>query len=214
MSQTTFLRMVNKFLVQPINQEKLMNKFLKAAALMVCAAVLSACATAEIHVDPRYHLASYESLRRLAAPMLVRVSVQFQQDGNPLPAEDGALRGNIERTLRASGVFRPTVNPIVPLELTVIANRITAPATARAKGFTTGSIGEGASPTIDNNYEFNFTYTSSKNRQPVQAAYLHAIHIAPTPAEVKATAMNSAFGQVVEDVVLNFIKDLQDKGQV
>ena len=192
-----------------------MNKFLKAAALMVCATVLSACATTRIYVDPQYHIASYESIRQLAAPMLVKVSVQLQLDGKPLlPAGDGELMGHVERTLRASRVFTPTKNSKVPIELTVMANKITDPAAARAKGFGPGLADGATGSMIDDNYEFNFTYLSVNNHQPVQAAYFHAIHIAPAASGVKATALNNAFGQVVEDVVLNFIKDLQDKGQV
>lgn len=191
-----------------------MNKFLNAAALMVCATVLSACATTRIYVDPQYHMASYESIRQLAAPMLVKVSVQFQLNGNPLPTGDGQLKGHIERTLRASRVFTPTKNSKVPIELTVMANKITDPAAARAKGFGPGLTDGGAGSMIDDNYEFNFTYLSVNNHQPVQAAYLHAIHIVPAASGVKAPALDNAFAQVVEDVVLNFIKDLQDKGQV
>jgi hypothetical protein len=191
-----------------------MNKFLKAALLMVCATVLSACATTRIYVDPQYHKASYESLRQLAAPMLVKVTVNFQRDGKPLPTANGELRENVERTLRASRVFTPIENRKVPIELTIVANKIIDPDTIRAKGFGAGLTDAVTGPMIDDNYEFNFTYLSINNHQPVQAAYLHAIHIAPAASGVKATALNNAFAKVVEDVVLNFIKDLQDNGQV
>lgn len=191
-----------------------MNKFLNAAVLMVCATALSACATTKIYVDSQYHKAGYESIRQLAVPMLVKVSVHFQRDGNPLPTGDGELKGHVERTLRASRVYTPTISSKVPVELIVIANKITDPTAARAKGFGIGLTDGATGSMIDDNYEFNFTYLSVNNHRPVQAAYLHAIHIGPAASGVKATALNTAFAQVVEDVVLNFIKDLQDKGQV
>lgn len=195
-----------------------MNKFPNAAVLMLCATVLSALSacttTSRIYVDPQYHKASYESVRQLAIPLLVKVSVHFQRDGKPLPTVDGELRRYVERTLRASRVFTPTKNSNVPIELTVVANHITDPAAALARGFGPGITDGAVGPMIDDNYEFNFTYLGSNTHQPVHAAYLHAIHSAPPPSEVEATALSNAFGRVVEDVVLNFIKDFQDKGQV
>lgn len=191
-----------------------MNIYLKAAALVVCTASLSACAnTGIIYADPRYHRASYETVRQLATPMLLRVSVYSQGDGVPLPTMDGELRMYVERTLRASRVFTPTKNSNVPVELTVVANKITDPVATQAKGFGIGSTDAAAGPTIDEYYEFNFTYICINNQQPVQAAYLHAIHV-PTASGVDAATLGKSFGRVVEDVVLNFIKDLEDKKQL
>lgn len=192
-----------------------MKRLVNATALVVCAAVLSACATASrIYVDPKYHRASYESVRQLAVPLLVKVSVHFQRDGVPFPTADDELKRHVERTMRSSRVFTPTKNYNVPIELTVVANHITDPAAALARGFGAGATAGAAGPMIDDNYEFNFTYLSINNHKPIQAAYLHAIHSAPGSSEVEATALNKAFGRVVEDVVLNFIKDIQDKGQL
>jgi hypothetical protein len=47
---------------------------------------------------------------------------------------------------------------------------------------------------------------------------MHAIHTAigrhEPPAGQTATTVADAFGRVVEEVMLNFVKDLQDKGIV
>lgn len=189
-----------------------MNKYFNFAALVVYVITLSACASSGICVDPRYHRASYESIRQLAVPMLVKVSVYFQRDGIPSPAVDGELKLHVERTLRTSRVFTPTENSNIPIELTVVANRITVPAAAQAMGFDIETTDAAAGSTTDEYYEFNFTYLSNHHR-PVQSAYLHAI-LVPNPSGVKAATHDKAFGRVVEDVVLNFIKALEDTGQL
>jgi hypothetical protein len=191
-----------------------MNKILKVI-LVVGVSMLSGCISSRSYVDTQYRKASYESIQRLPAPVPVKLNAQFQRNGKPLPAVDGELRGHVERTLRASGVFTPTTDPNVPVILGVTANNIADLAAASAKGFGTGLTFGAAGSMVDDNYEFKFSFRNAASQQ-TEAVYRHAIHTtignAEGPPGMTPTTSADAFGRVVEDVVLNFIKNLQDKG--
>jgi hypothetical protein len=187
---------------------------LGAAAL----AVLSGCVSIKTQsfVDPQYHKAGYETIERPAQAIAAKVDVEFQRNGQALPAVDGELRGHVERTLRATGVFTPSASAEKPV-ITVKANNIADLAAARAKGFKTGLTFGGAGSMVDDNYEFACTFKSGTAEKTL--SYQHAIHTAightnDAPAGLTPTTPADAFGRVVEDVVLNFVKDLQDAGAI
>lgn len=194
-----------------------MKKMLKAVILVASVSLLSACISSRAYVDQQYHKASYDSIQRLSTPVPVKLDVHFLRNGQPSPAVDDELRGHVERTLRASGVFTPTSDASVSVSLGVTANNIADLAAARAKGFGTGLTFGAAGSMVDDNYEFKFSFHNGAN-QETEAVYQHAIHTAigntNGPAGATPTTLAAAFGRVVEDVVLNFVKELQDKGLV
>jgi hypothetical protein len=181
--------------------------------LAVSAGTASGCLTPQAYVDPHYRKASYESIGRLAQPVPVRVDVQFLRNGQPLPAADNELRMPVERTLRASGVFVPATAGI-QAAIKVTGNNIADVEAARAKGFRTGLTFGGAGSMVDDNYEFLCVY--QKDGEDKQYSYQHALHTAigstERPAGLTPTTPAEGFARVVEDVMLNFIKDLQDSG--
>lgn len=190
-----------------------MNRTLIAIALS--ASSLAGCVTSQTFVDPQYHKTAYESIQRSSQPVPVKVDVHFQRNGQPLPAADNELRGHVEKTLRATGVFVPaTINTEKTIEVT--GNNIADLAAARAKGFKTGFTFGGAGSVVDDNYEFTCIYKEAGGDQ--KFSYQHALHTtvghAQAPAGMTPTTPADAFGRVVEDVILNFVKDLQDSGVV
>ncbi len=191
-----------------------MKRFL-ALALTTASIALSGCVSVQSYVDPQYHKASYETVHRLAQPIATKVEVHFQRNGEPLPLADNELRSHVEQTLRATGVFTPSAKVTTPLIL-VTANNIADLAAARAKGFGTGLTFGAAGSMVDDNYEFTCTYENGTKQQTYK--YMHAIHTSighnTPPAGLTPTTPSDAFGHVVEDVMLNFVKDLQDKGLI
>jgi hypothetical protein len=185
--------------------------------LALGAVALSGCISSRSYVDPQYHKASYEEIHRLAQPIPVKLDVQFQRNGKHLPSVDAELRGHVERALRSTGVFAPTTDPNTAAALNVIANNIFGTAGAATKGFTTGVTLGAVGSTVDDNYEFNFSFHDQVNGEQ-KASYHHAIHTAIGNAQIPSgetpTSVADAFGRVVEDVVLNFVRDLEDKGLV
>jgi len=185
------------------------------AVILGSVGALSSCVTTRSYVDPQYHKAGYDSIHRLTAPIPVKLSVQFQRNGQPLPAVDNELRGYVVHTLLATGVLSPTDDANAAISFNITANNIADLAAAQAKGFKTGITFGASGSVIDDNYEFSFSYRDAGNQQ-YQTVYQHAIHStvgnAASPAGLTPTTPDKAFGVVVEDVVLNFIQELQEKG--
>lgn len=192
-----------------------MHKLVRLATAVVVLGMLSACISPRAYVDPQYRLAGYESIQRLPTPVAVNLSTQFQRNGEHLPGVDAELRGHVERTLRASGVFTPTADANAPVTLSVTANNIADVAAAAAKGFGTGLTFGAAGSMVHDNYEFTFSYRNARNQQ-TRKVYQHAIHTtignADGPPGMTPTNLADAFSRVVEDVVLNFVKEVQDQG--
>jgi hypothetical protein len=76
-------------------------------AFFVATLLATGCISVKSVVDPAYGKTKYEDIVRPAEPFKWGVSVQFQRNGEPVPKADAALRDNVERALRASGVAVP-----------------------------------------------------------------------------------------------------------
>ena len=183
------------------------------AAIVVVS--VSGCVSVKAYVDPQYHKASYETVQRLATPLPVKVDVQFQRNGEAFPSADNELRGHVERTLRATGVFAPSPTVTTPV-ISVTANNFGDTGAAAAKGVGTGLTLGLAGSMVDDNYEFSCAFNDGANVQKL--TYKHIIHstvgLHEPPAGLTPTTLADAFGKVVEDVILNFVKDLEDKGVI
>lgn len=186
----------------------------KLAVTFVACSALSACVTTRSYVDPQFHRASYDQIQRLAQPVPVRVDAQFERNGEAYPAIDSQLSAVVERTLRATGVFTPSSNPTGGAVINVVANNIADMGAARAKGFGTGLTFGAAGSVVPDFYDFTFTYRDTNGKEH-KNSYHHALYstIGHASAPVNATPTTPALGfeKIVEDVTLNFVKDLQDQ---
>lgn len=169
------------------------------------------------YVDPLFHKANYEAIHKLSATLPVKVIIEFQRNGEPLPVANQVLRDNVERTLTSAGVFKPTTEPNTLVTISVTGNNIADLAAARKKGFKTGLTFGGAGSMVDDNYEFLCVYNDGSGKEQ-KYTYQHAIHTwvgrKKPQTDLEPTTPTDAFSRVVEDVILNFIKDLQDEGLV
>lgn len=182
----------------------------KLAFVVFCCLILSACVTPRTYVDPQYRRASYEQIQRPSEPVSVRIDARFQRNGQAYPAVDAQLREIVVRTLRATGTFIPSADSLAVVH--VVANNIADLAAARAKGFGTGLTLGAVGSTVDDSYEFTFSYRGDDGQEH-ESTYHHAIHTTvgnvATPPGATSTTPENAFEKVVEDVTLNFVQDLQ-----
>lgn len=191
-----------------------MNNICKWLFVAVAVSLQPACMSMRSYVDTEhYEDANYESLWRLSEPIPVDLHVEFQRSGRPLPAVDQELRSHVERILRASGVFVPA--PGTGRAMTVTANNYGDAAGAALKGVGTGlSLGAFGS-TVTDKYEFTCTYVDAdglENRQHFQHAIHTTVGRARAPQGLTPTTSSDAFGHVVEDVMVTYIRALQQSG--
>jgi hypothetical protein len=114
-------------------------------------------------------------------------------------------------------VFTPSSEPTGGAVIEVVANDIADMGAARAKGFGTGLTFGAAGSTVPDYYDFSFTYRDASGKEH-KNNYHHAIYTtvghASAPVSAAPTTPAMAFEKVVEDVTLNFVKDLQAQGAV
>lgn len=193
-------------------------KFIWKLALPIAACVmLSACITTRSYVDPQYHVASYAQIQHPAGQVPVRVLARFERNGQAFPAVDAGLHDLVERTLRATGVFTAPAESTGGAVVEVVANNIADIKAARSRGFSAGLTFGASGANVPDLYDFTFIYRDAAGKQQ-RMSYHHAIYTsvgqASAPVSSTPTTAALAFGQVVEDVTLNFVKALQDQGAV
>jgi len=191
-----------------------MKRLLALFTLSLLVAALSGCVSMKSYVDPQYEKASFASIQRAAQPVPVTVTGHFERNGVAYPKADNTLRTTVEQSLKKIGVFTPVATG-ASSTISVSANNIADLDAARSKGFKAGLSFGAAGQTVDDNYEFVCTYQGGGADKSF--TYQHAIHstVGNTAAPVAGMAPMTpadAFNKVVEDVMVNFVKDLQDAG--
>lgn len=174
--------------------------------------ILGACVSSKSYVDPKYNKISYSDINKVENQYSSNIEIEFQRNGEHLSAVDGELRANVERILRASGVIVP-VAEVDDISIKIVCNNIADIAAARAKGFGTGLIFGAAGTAVTDYYQVTIEFKNGDN--VIEKNFDHAIHTtignkAPPVQGVEPTSPGNAFSGVIEDVILKFIKEMQD----
>ncbi len=170
-------------------------------------------AATKSYVDPSYARVKYSDIVKPAQPYKLKINVEFQRNGSHLPRADGILMQQVVRVLQASGFAVPAANgEPASGEISIIVNNIADLAEARRKGFATGSTIFLKGSTVTDNYEMQATATIA-GKKFAKSGYQHAIHSiighAKGPEDLPSMTTDEAFAKIVEDIVLNFLGDLQ-----
>lgn len=178
---------------------------------VVMALFATACVNPTSYVDPAYGKVSYEDLTRRAVPYQWRLKAEFQRNGVGFPKVDGELLGHVERVVRASGMAVPTSDAVAP-ELKVIVNNVADVGQAAAKGFGTGLTFGLAGSQVTDFYEMEIVFADG-DKVIKKSGYKHALHStignARGPAGLTPMTVSEAFAKVVEQLVLNALKDIE-----
>jgi hypothetical protein len=185
-------------------------KKIKLLLALLMLTSLSACISSKSYVDPQYKTSAGDQIKPVAKKHLIKVEVEFQRNGKHLAKIDKILQADVEKALNISGVVSPDKNGTATIKVTL--NNVADLGNAAAKGAGTGLTLGLAGSDVQDLYEVNIDMTQS-NGNVVHKTYKHALRTivgrkAP-PANVELTTPANAFSKVVEDLILNFIKDMQ-----
>lgn len=185
------------------------------AAALAATFLLSGCLSSRSFVEPSYSNTRYEDLAKRGEPLRLKLAVEFQRNGKPLPAVDATLRAAVEKSLSKSGVIVPAADSPAG-DLKVVVNNIADLGAARSKGFKTGLTFGAAGSTVTDFYEMQMTI--SAGGKMIVKNGKHALHTAigntETPAGLETMPMNAGFERVVEQMLLNAIAELQRSGEL
>tara|TARA_Y100000816_G_C25913017_1_gene476170 strand:- start:59 stop:664 length:606 start_codon:yes stop_codon:yes gene_type:complete len=169
---------------------------------------LTGCISTNSYVDPSFSKSNYNDIKLVNERYKIMVFTEFQRNGRTLALP--VLQTNVERILRSSGIIIPSKESAH--SITVIVNNIADIGEAAAKGFGTGFTFGLVGTTVTDYYELKISYTDSKGSTTLRN-YRHAIHTtvgnAAGPAGVIADTPDNAFSKVIEEILLNFIIDMQ-----
>lgn len=178
--------------------------------------ILSGCISAKSYVDPGFKGASYSDIRTPTNKYSLNINVEFQRNGEHLPGADNELRGHVERTLRATGIALPEFKG-GDTTLKVVVNNIADRTAAAAKGAGTGLTFGAVGSTVTDSYDIKISLIS--NGKEVNSNYMHVLHTtvgnasAPFP-NVNPTSAADAFGKIIEQVLVKFVKDMQSQNML
>jgi len=177
---------------------------------------LFGCAMTKSFVDPGYGRATYDDIIRRSEPYRVKIIVEFQRNGKHFPQVDSELMGHVERVVRGTGFIIPTTQGTSG-ELKVIVNNIADLGKAAAKGVGTGLTLGLVGSTITDYYEMESTL-SLNDKVIKRTNYKHALHstvgLKKAPEGLEPMTPSAAFGKVVEQLILNFLNDIQKSGEL
>jgi hypothetical protein len=179
--------------------------------------LLSGCMTIpKSYLDPSVPKVSYENLTIRTEPLKLKLTVEFQRNGNPLPEANPTLRDVTERILWRSGLIIASDQQAVG-EIKVVVNNIADIGTAIAKGvgsgLTLGLIGT----TAIEQYEMTITIKAngkSSTRKEIKEKFYTASGNTTLPSGAETFPPKDAFRRVMEQMLLRALQDMQRAGEL
>lgn len=173
--------------------------------------LLSGCISPKSYLDPSQPKVSYGDLTRPTKPIPLRLTTEFQRNGEPNPKANTALLDNSSRILRATGLVDPDGEGSTG-SIHIVVNNVADIATAASKGFGTGLTLGLIGSTVEDNYELTMTITMNEKvitKTGIRNGIATAIGNTSTPPGVETFTPSIAFQKVLEQMILQALKQIQ-----
>lgn len=180
--------------------------------------LLTACATPPTasFLGGSYPQLSYNDLRKRAAPLPLKLKVEFQRNGEHFPKGDVPLRDYANLILRDSGVIMP-VEEGEEGEIRVVMNNVADPETVAAERASARHPLWVMGTTITDAYELS-VFITMKGKTIARVGIKNAVHTAlgniRVPDDIQTFPHNQAFGKVLEQMMLGALVDMQRTGEL
>ncbi len=180
--------------------------------LVICVLfLLAGCISPKSYLDPSQPKIGYTDLTRPSKPIPLKLTTEFQRNGEPNPKANATLLDGSSRILRASGMIEPDgQNSVGSMHITV--NNVADIATAATKGFGTGLTFGLIGSTVSDNYELTMQITINDKtitKAGIRNGIATAIGNTSTPAGVETFTPSLAFQKVLEQMILEALKQIQ-----
>jgi len=169
------------------------------------------------YVDPVYKDVTMADLKAPQQRYRIRLTTEFQTNGSPNSYANRLFRQRVEEALNKTGVVQIVADndsgPAAGMHL--VMNNVGNLGDAAAKGFGTGLTFGLVGSLVTDGYEFLASYTPTGG-SAISRNYKHAIHTtignAEGPSDLPPLSVDAAFERVVSDLVMVFVRDLQQQG--
>jgi len=196
-------------------------RFPAGRLFLVClvGVTLSGCfAVTRSYVDPGLPKASYSDLRPRADPQPLYLTVEFLTHEKPNPQGSALVFEKARKILLASRLFSSVASAAGERSdhLAIVMQNVGDTAEAGRRGAVTGLTFGLAGSLVTDGYVVTATYTRVGKESQFRKDYVHAIHssvgLQKGPEGLPPMSLSEAFDKVVEDLVLNVLRDLQQGG--
>ena len=185
------------------------------AALLLTGS-LTGCLSLKAYVDPALPALSKSKMPAVQNPSPVTVLFEFQSKGNANARGTSELRPRAVAVVAESGMFK-SVSGVASAEdtgvLKIVINNVVEDQNAAMKGFGTGLTFGLAGSMVSDAYVCNASYT--RNGKTVTTTLRHAIHSTvgnhSGPPGLTAMTLQDALNQVIDQLVLNALKNLHEQ---
>jgi hypothetical protein len=169
--------------------------------------LLAGCVWMRSYPDPAAPMVGYRDLARTGDPLKLRVTVEFERNGERLARGDRPLQYKVERVLHASGVIEPTPGSTAG-ELHVVLDNLTDP---NEEAATIGKDGG----TIRDTYVMSVTISAGGrtfSRDGLRDSVLTAVGGARAPAGIQPVTATTAFDRMIERMIIGALLQFQRDG--
>lgn len=186
-----------------------------AVSLAICLG-LSGCLTMKSYVDPTLPVVTKAQLPAPTAPQPAQVLFEFRTKGNANARATSEIRGRVVAAVAESGMFSSissTAEGAQVGQLKIVIDNVVDTKNTAAKGFGTGLTLGLAGSMVTDGYICEVTYV--RDGKTTQTTVQHALHSTignhSGPSGLTAMQTQDALNQVIDQLVWNALKDLNDK---
>ncbi len=190
---------------------------LRSAGLAVIACLtLSGCLSMKFYVDPALPTIAKSELVPPSPQHPAHVLFEFRSKGSANTTATSQLRGQVVAAVAESGLFSsisPAAGDTDAGQLKIVIDNVPLTENAAAKGFGTGLTFGLAGSQVTDGYTCVVSYT--RGDKTTTATVKHALHSTignhSGPAGLTAMPAQDAINQVMQQMVWNALKELNDK---
>lgn len=184
--------------------------------MLACCILLSGCLSTKSYVDPALPIVAKSDLRAPEHPRPVHVLFEFKTKGNANARGTDQLRGRVVAAAAESGLFQTVAG--TPGDdstglLKISINNVADTDNAVAKGVGTGLTFGLAGSLVTDGYICEATYSYAG--KSTQATVRHSLHTTvgnhSGPEGLVAVQMADGVNTVIDQLVLNALKSLNDQ---
>ena len=178
---------------------------------------LMGCASPRSFLGASLPVVKYEDVQKRAAPLRLRLTVEFQRNGSHFPQGDIPLRDYAAQILTDAGVISPidvisAVNDqgegTVKVVLNNIADNDTVAAEESGSGLPRWMVGK----VITDAYEMSISVTThgkTTSRKGIKHAFHTVVGNIDIPEGIETFPSDEAFGRMLRQMILRALRDMQ-----
>jgi hypothetical protein len=185
---------------------------------VIASFVLAGCASPKrSFLGASFPKVAYKDIEQRNKPLQLKLTVEFQRNGEHFPKGDIPLKDYAASILRDSGVVMPVDDDKAEGQIRVVLNNVadsgTVAAEASRRGYPLWMVGK----TITDAYELSMFITLQEktiSRTGIKQAVHTAIGNMSIPDDIQTFPQDQAFPHVLEQMLLRSLQVMQESGEL